>query len=70
MVISPNSAPACFSGVLGIPTYMPSTNISWDMLGTDQMPMVPSMKPIIQQEKGNWQPVMEEIAEILIKYSS
>jgi len=28
------------------------------------------MKPIIQQEQGNWHPVMEEITEILNKYAS
>lgn len=70
MVISPNSAPACFAGVLGIPTYMPSTNRSWDMLGTDHMAMVPSMKPLIQKESGYWAPVMEEIAEILKNHTA
>ncbi|MBT5074108.1 MAG: tetratricopeptide repeat protein [Kordiimonadaceae bacterium] len=68
LVISVNSAPASFASVLGIATFVPSTNISWDMLGTDKMAMVPSMKPIIQKERGDWAAVMKEIAEILKSY--
>lgn len=67
IVLSVNSAPASFAGVLGIPTYMPAYGGGWDMLGTDHMAMVPSMKPIIQQVKGNWLPVFEEISKILNK---
>ncbi len=68
VVISVNSAPASFSGVLGIPTYIPSQLKAWNMLGTDHMVMVPAMKPIIQQERGNWKPVIDELAVILKSY--
>lgn len=70
IVISANSAPASFAGVLGIPTIMPSRDRGWDMLGTDQMAMVPNMIPIIQKEKGNWAPVMSEASDRLQKFIS
>lgn len=65
MVISVNSAPASFSGVLGIPTYMPSRNKGWDILGKDYLPMVPAIKPVMQETLGSWQPVFQELASIL-----
>ena len=65
LVISVNSAPASFSGVLGVETIMPARSIGWDMLGTDHMAMVPSMRSVIQKEQGDWAPVMEEISELL-----
>ena len=67
-VVSAHSAAASFAGGLGIPTYMPLTNRLWDMLGTDVMAMTPSMRPVIQTQRGNWKEVMEKIAGLLSKH--
>lgn len=65
LVFSTNSAPASFAGVLGVPTYMPSRRKGWDMLGTDHLPMVPCMKPIVQKTIDEWEPVFHKLASIL-----
>lgn len=70
VVISVNSAPAAFSGVLGIPTYMPARGRGWEMLGTNALATVPNMKPIMQSEAGDWSPVFDQLATILKSYIS
>ncbi len=67
IVIAANTSPASFAGVLGIPTYILNRDRGWNSLGQDYMPMVPAIKLIIQQEKGNWEPVIQEAADILQK---
>lgn len=62
VVVAAHSAAASFAGALKIPTYMPVRTRLWDMLGTDVMAMVPSIRPVIQAKLGNWHPVLEDIA--------
>lgn len=70
VVISVNSAPAAFSGVLGVPTYIPTSGRGWELLGTDALATVPNMKPVIQKDAGNWSPVFDQLATILKSYIS
>jgi len=65
MVISVNSAPASFSSVLAIPTYVPSRISGWDTLGTDRQAMVPAMTLFTQKSRGDWAAALKDIAEVL-----
>lgn len=69
VMVASFSAPSSITASLGVPTYMLIRNKPWDTLGTDIMPMTPSMMPITQDVKGDWSSAIARIAnEIKKKY--
>lgn len=62
IMVSCTSTPFSITAAVGIPTYLMLPFPIWQSLGTDYMPMEPSVIPYTQQTAGDWSDVAEKIA--------
>ncbi len=68
LVIGPTTTPAIMAGAVGAPTWMLLTeHILWKTLGTDGIPMFPSLRPIWRPRNVGWDAILEAAAAELRK---
>ncbi len=70
LVIGPTTTPQILAGAVGAPTWMLLTeHILWKTLGTDGIPMLPSVRPLWRPRGVEWSAILERTAVKLRQWS-
>ncbi len=64
LVLSPGTAVMRLAGALGVPTWLfrsAPEGRTWEMLGTDFLPLLPSVRAFIRRPRHPWEPIIAEL---------
>ncbi|MDP3855306.1 tetratricopeptide repeat protein [Phenylobacterium sp.] len=68
LVIGFPNATSNIAAACGAPSWLISAPASWPRLGTDRLPWYPQMRVFIPERFGEWDPVMDEVAQAMAAF--